>query len=361
MRIEYVTTGLRVGGAEKVVFDLASGMKARGHDVSVTSLLQPEAYAESLKQQGIDVRSLGIDRERKDVARLASALLAYRRAVAQRKPEIIHSHMVHANLFARAAVAFQTAPRLICTIHNTYEGGRLRDLCYALTNWASDLDTTISEAATRRFVSDGVLPRRTATVYSGVEVPSRSRPPVVAEDGHFRWIAVGRLETQKDYPTLLRAMARLRDASLTIAGDGSLRQPLEAMARHLGVEDRVVFLGTRTDIPEQFANHDGYVLSSSWEGFGLALAEAMASGLPVVATRSGGPSEIVGEDGACGLVVAPGDEAALAEAMEAVARQGPGARFEMGNRGRDRIARLFSRDGMLDRWEAIYARLGRRL
>ena len=359
MRIEYLTTGLQVGGAEKVVFDLASGMKARGHDVSVTSLLEPKAYAERLRQQGIDVRSLDLDRERKDLARVVSALFAYRRAVGSRKPDIIHSHMVHANLFARAAVAFQPSLRLICTIHNIYEGGRLRDLGYALTNWASDLDTTISEAATRRYVSDGVLPDRTMTVYSGVEVPRRSRAPVVAEGGRFRWIAIGRLEAQKDYPTLLRAMSQLGNASLSIAGDGSLRQPLEVMARHLGVHDRIMFLGARTDLEEQLANHDGYVLSSSWEGFGLALAEAMASGLPVVATRSGGPSEVVGEDAGCGLIVAPGDEAALAVAMDAVARLAPGARFEMGNRGRDRIASRFSRDGMLDRWEAIYSRVGR--
>ncbi len=358
MRIEYLITDLQVGGAEKVVFDLASGMRGRGHDVSVTSLLEPEAYADSLRQQGIEVRSLAIDRQRKSVGQVAAALLAYRRDLARRRPQLLHAHMVHANLFARAAIAFHPAPRLICTIHNTSEGGRLRDLGYALSNWASDLDTTISDAATSRFVTARVLPRRTLTVHNGVEIPAR-RLYVPAHDGPFRWLAVGRLEPQKDYPTLLRAISRLPDARLSIAGDGSLREALQSLARSLGLETRVAFLGTRTDIGELYASHDGYVLSSAWEGFGLALAEAMAHGLPAVATRSGGPSEIIGDDGACGLVVAPGDYAALAGAMAGMAAMEPGLRHELADRGRERVATRFSRDAMLDRWEAIYARFER--
>jgi glycosyltransferase involved in cell wall biosynthesis len=360
VRLEYLTTALQVGGAEKVVFDLATGMAARGHEVSVTSLMAPTAYVGELELAGIEVRSLGIDRARKDLRQVASALYNYRRAVGARRPDIVHAHMVHANLFGRAAAAFQSSWRLICTIHNTYEGGRLRDLAYRLTNWASDLDTTISEAATRRFVSDHVLPPRTLTVYNGVDVPA-SVPPPRTDSLRFRWLAVGRLEPQKDYASLLAAITQVPDATLSIAGDGTLRASLEQRAHELGITDRVTFLGTRTDMREQYAAHDGYVLSSAWEGFGLALAEAMASGMPVVATRSGGPSEIIGEGGACGLLVPVGDASALAAAMNAVARLPQEARTEMGRQGCDRIGRLFSRETMLDRWATIYAEVaGRR-
>ena len=360
MRVEYLTTALQIGGAEKVVFDLATGMAARGHDVRVTSLVVPAAYVSELNLSGIEVRSMGFDRTRKDIGQVALALSAYRREIAASRPQIVHAHMVHANLFGRAAAAFQSSLRLICTIHNTYEGGRLRDLAYRLTNWASDLDTTISEAATRRFVSAHVLPPGTLTVYNGVDV-SMPPPRAAADSPVFRWLAVGRLEPQKDYPCLLAAMAQLRNATLTIAGDGALRASLEERARELGIVDRVTFLGTRSDMPEQYASHDGYVLSSAWEGFGLALAEAMAVGLPVVATRSGGPSEVIGEGSACGLLVPASDASALAVAMNAVAKLPQEARTEMGRHGRNRIMRLFSRDAMLDRWELIYDQVaGRR-
>jgi glycosyltransferase involved in cell wall biosynthesis len=358
MRIEYLTTALQIGGAEKVVFDLATGMKARGHDVSVTSLIAPTAYVEELGRAGIETRSLGIDRARKDFGQVAAALLAYRRDVARRQPALVHAHMVHANLFGRAAMAFRPLPRLICTIHNTDEGGRLRDLAYRLTNWASDLDTTISEAATRRFVSDRVLPPGTRTIHNGVDVPMAVERRSAAGTG-FRWLAVGRLEPQKDYPMLLAAMARVPGSTLSIAGDGSLRAALEAEVRELGLGDRVRFLGTRTDMAQQYAGHDGYVLSSAWEGFGLALAEAMATGLPVVATRSGGPQEIIGDDGG-GLLVPVGDVAALATVMHAVARMSYAARAEMGRKGRSRIVTAFSRKAMLDRWEAVYGEVAAR-
>ncbi len=357
MRIEYLTTGLEVGGAERVVVELAAGMRERGHEVSITSLIPPTAHVDELAARGVTVRSLGINRARKSPSQLATALLVYRGAVARRAPHIVHAHMVHANLFGRLGLALQPSLRLICTIHNTDEGGRLRDLCYRLTNWASRLDTTISAAATTRFVSAGVLPLRTRTVHNGIVVPpTPPKRPLLA--GRFRWIAIGRLEPQKDYPVLLAAMAALPAATLTIVGDGSLRTQLEAMARQLGIAERVDFLGIRNDVSEQLARHDGYVLPSAWEGFGLALAEAMAMQLPVVATRAGGPVEIVGEDGAGGRLIPPGDPVALAAAMGEIMAMPPAARATMGERARDRVADHFSLDAMLNRWQAIYAEIG---
>ena len=107
MRVEYLTTALQIGGAEKVVFDLATGMAARGHDVRVTSLVVPAAYVSELNLSGIEVRSMGFDRTRKDIGQVALALSAYRREIAASRPQIVHAHMVHANLFGRAAAAFQ--------------------------------------------------------------------------------------------------------------------------------------------------------------------------------------------------------------------------------------------------------------
>jgi glycosyltransferase involved in cell wall biosynthesis len=262
--------------------------------------------------------------------------------------------MVHANLFARLSLAF-SGNKLICTIHNTHEGGRGRDLAYAATNWAACCNTTISKAATERFVSAHVLPRDTLTVYNGVDTARfRSLRPPLGRAGPFRWIAVGRLEPQKDYPTLLRALALVSDASLAIAGQGAGRTELETLTNQLGVADRVEFLGVRQDIPELLSRYDGFVLSSAWEGFGIGLVEAMAAGLPVIATRSGGPQEIIGDDGDAGLLVPTADPRALAAAMISVAGKDSYDRRMMGENARRRSASVFDINVALDRWQAIY-------
>ena len=350
MKIDYVVTGLDVGGAEVQVRDLAIGMKARGHDVSVTTLLPPKAYVDQLEAAGVIVRTLGISRQTPDFRAVLLAAFRLRRLVAIRRPEIVHSHMVHANLFARLALAL-SGNRLICTIHNIHEGGRARDLAYALTNWAAALNTTISEAATARFVNAHVLPKNTITIYNGVDISRFSGVSDTNEPaGRFRWIAIGRLELQKDYPTLLSAMVHLPSATLDIAGDGILRKDLVALAQELGIADRVTFLGVRNDIPDLLRQHDGYVLSSAWEGFGIAVVEAMASGLPVVVTDSGGPAEIVGRDGAAGIVVPASDAIALTAAMKTIVSLPEASRRGMGGSGRRRALAAFDLELVLGKW-----------
>jgi glycosyltransferase involved in cell wall biosynthesis len=360
MKLEYVVTGLQVGGAESLVCALAGGMRKRGHDVGVTSLLVPTAYVDRLQAVGIRVDTLGLDRQRQSPLSILRAALHFRRAMAARRPNIVHAHMVHANLFCRAALALQSWRRLICTIHSTDEGGRLRDLAYTLSNWASDLNTTISEAATKRFVEAHVLPPTTLTVHNGIDVDRfRCGRDGRQRGGPFRWIAVGRLSPEKDYTVLLEALATLPLTTLTIAGEGTERTALEALATRLGIAQRVSFLGVREDIPALLCAHDGYVLSSRREGFGLALAEAMASSLPVVATRSGGPVEVVGGDGRCGTLVPTGDPAALAEAMADIAERTPLQRLEMGVLAQARVAQRFDTRVLLDRFEEVYEALSR--
>ena len=359
MRIQYVVTGLDVGGAEVQVRDLAVGMKARGHDVTVTSLLRPNAYVDRLASAGIQVRTLNIKRRNVGIASLVRAAWTYRQGVRKLAPDVVHAHMVHANIFARLSLAFSKTP-VICTVHSMDEGGRARDAAYVLTNWASTLNSTISEAATKRFLDHRVLPRSTITVHNGVDTsefwPAASKERSSAP---FRWIAVGRLEAAKDYASLLRAVAQLPNITLDIAGAGSSEDELKALSHALDLEARVTFLGTREGIPALLRQYDAYVLSSTREGFGIAIVEAMASGLPVVVTDAGGPAEIVGRDGGAGLVVPPGDEHALAAAMRSMSSMAIPELRAMGKRGRERAVNLFDLKVALDRWESVYEEVAR--
>jgi glycosyltransferase involved in cell wall biosynthesis len=281
--------------------------------------------------------------------------------------------MVHANLVARLARLVAPVPVLICTAHNTYEVSSRarrpreitwRERAYRLTDFLCDLTTQVSQAGLERYVAVRATPRnKIRLVHNGVDVQrfrfiASERERIRAElevRGAFVWLAVGRLEPQKDYPTLLQAFARLgrSDSVLWIAGEGRLREELEGLARSLGLEGRVRLLGKRDDIPSLMSAADAFVLSSAWEGFGLVIIEAMACELPVVVTDSGGPREIV-EDGQTGFIVPPKDPDALAQAMLRLMSLPEAERRKMGKLGRERAAAQYSLDRIVDQWEALY-------
>jgi len=171
---------------------------------------------------------------------------------------------------------------------------------------------------------------------------------------------VGNLREPKDYPTMLQAMVRLadhpKDHVLLIAGAGEDENKLRQLATRLGLDTRVCWLGSRTDVPALMSAADGFVMSSSWEGTPMALLEAAASELPVVATNVGGIPEAV-EGGRGGYLVAPGEPSSLAMAMDRVMKLDDAVRLAMGRAGRERVLSSYGVDGVVDKWVSIYDRL----
>jgi glycosyltransferase involved in cell wall biosynthesis len=171
--------------------------------------------------------------------------------------------------------------------------------------------------------------------------------------------SVGRLHPQKDFATLLAAIAQVRKriptVRLLLVGDGELRDELESQSRSLGLSEIVTFAGSRTDVPEILAAVDVFTLSSLWEGMSNAALEAMAAGLPVVATAVGGTPEVV-VDEVTGLLVPPHDPTSLAGALTTLLRE-PALRRRMGQAGRERVQEQFSVERMVCRTEALYTEM----
>ena len=179
----------------------------------------------------------------RDAARLPGPRGLWRlaRMVRDWRPDVMHSHMVHANLMARALRLVAPVPALVSTIHNIYEGGAMRMAAYRLTNRLVDHMTIVSQAAADRFVRDRIVPRSLLTIVpNGVDTEQiRQVPPGTREalrheigvDQAFVWLAVGRFEPAKDYPNMLRAFARVRgtrpDAVLLLVSRGSLQPETE--------------------------------------------------------------------------------------------------------------------------------------
>jgi glycosyltransferase involved in cell wall biosynthesis len=173
----------------------------------------------------------------------------------------------------------------------------------------------------------------------------------------FLWLAAGRLDPVKDYPTLLMAMFNMPEpACLMIAGAGPLENELRQLSAQLGLESRVRFVGFEPNVWRLMQAADAFVLSSRWEGLPMALLEAAACGLPAVATDVPGTREAM-VDGETGLLATAGDAQALQDAMTRLMRMDPDAQDAMGHRARSLVVERFSLDKVLDRWENLYVDL----
>lgn len=364
MRILFLSTSMGLGGADQQLLSAAQVLRDRGHDIRIVSLTP-------LGPMGLEARSLGLTTDSLEMRRGVPdprGLVRLVRIVRAWKPDVVHSHMVHANLMARALRLLVSVPVLVSTIHNVYEGGPGLMAAYRLTNGLVDQMTIISEAAAGRFVGERIVPARLLTVIAnGVDTERmRNVPPGTgdmlrssfgATAAEFVWLAVGRFEIAKDYPNLLRAFARVRaarpDAVLVIVGQGSLHGEAEALTAELGLRDAVRFLGARNDVPAVMSAADGYVMSSAWEGMPMVLLEAAAAGLPIVATAVGGNGEVVRE-GESGFLVPARDPAALGAGMLRLMALPEGERRALGERGREHVRANYGLHRVAERWERVY-------
>ncbi len=369
-KIMFVITGLDHAGAEMQVLELASGLYDRGWLIQVVSLLRPTLDLRELESRGIVFKTLDMRKGVPD----PRAMWRLRKMIKQFAPDVVHSHMIHANLLARFTRLCVSVPMLVSTAHNTNEGGKLWMLLYRITDFLCELTTNVSQEAVNSYIEKKASPQRKIRfVPNGINLSkfakrSEERAAIRRElkaEGRFVWLAVGRLTAAKDYPTLLKAWARVKQgeaseqAMLLIVGDGEQRAALQQMMVSLDVESSVRFLGIRSDIPRLMATADCYVMSSLWEGMPMVLLESAACELPAVATDVGGNREVV-QDGVSGLLARPADEAHLAERMNALMSLPEEARLEMGSHGRKYVMEHFALDAVIAKWESLYRQLDKR-
>jgi glycosyltransferase involved in cell wall biosynthesis len=278
----------------------------------------------------------------RDLLGLVELVVLMRRAA----PDILHANSSKAGVLGRLAAAVAGVPVRIFTVHG-WAFSASSGLVSTLYRWADRLVaplTTLTICVAERERVAGLAagtcrPERTVVIPNAVDVeavpPARhdGNPPLV--------VSVGRLAAPKDAVTLVRALAALPGGRFTglIVGDGPDRPAVEEEVRRLGVQDTVELAGTRDDVPELLARADVFVLSSRSEGAPMSILEAMAAGLPVVATRVGGVDELVA-DGDTGMLVPPGDAAALSAALGLLIAD-PALRRRLGEAGRERVRRRF--------------------
>ena len=364
MEIVHVVENLDRGGLERTVVDLIASQRDAGHECRVICLFKLGLLARELLASGVRVDACG-KRPGLDLRALRRA-----RALIRQSPDaVIHTHNAMAHYYAVLASLGLPVKCRINTRHGM--GGRTRsgrqEWLYRQSLRGTDYAVAVCEAARQRFAADGMHPRRALlSVPNGIRL-ERFRPAddvarqsLVAELGlptGSRIIGtVGRLQPVKDHALLLRAFAKVRvqvpEAALVIVGDGPLRAALEAQAEQAGLSDALRFMGDRHDVPRLLTGMEVFALTSTSEGYSVALLEACASSLPIVATDVGGNREIV-RHGINGRLVPSGDTAAIATALIALLRGGEQA-AAMGRAGYAWAQAEASFRTMAERYHGLY-------
>jgi glycosyltransferase involved in cell wall biosynthesis len=358
-RLLLVVDSLEVGGAERHVVDLACALRRKGYGVEVACSVAGE-LAGSLEAAGVPVRPLTRQRVKRRVS------LAYARSIGrilkESRFDLVHAH-IYASAVAAAIAVRRIGLPLVITEHTeaSWQGWWTR----RVSRWTHRQAThTIAVSATtqRRLIEKDRLPPDRVSLIPNAVFPASDDSLDLTEALPAGWLegplvgVVARLQPEKRVADFLMAAARVSKVSprahFLVVGDGPLREELLDLARRIGVEKRVHFLGYRTDARSLVGLMDVLVVPSVTEGSPLIVLEAMAAGVPVLASAVGGIPDQVRHDKE-GLLVEPGDPKAFADPLCELLRD-PAYAKRLGEAGRRRSENEFGHATLVRRIEGVY-------
>lgn len=363
-RVFHLITRLLRGGAEAKTIRTVRGLEGFQFEVGYGAEYD-QGQVELLRQSGIKTTRFSTIRHYKP-ASTVPAVLAVARHLHRGDYDIVHTHSTEAGIIGRFAAALARAPHVVHTVHGVPFSSDRNDLlnqfvlhCERWSARHTDRIVVNADALADDYLSRGIgRPDQYTTVYSGIDIESfqdASPAPDVDGDG-VRLVMVGRMAEGKGFEDLLVAVKSLDDLDLSVylVGDGPIRSRLESRVDDEEIEDTVHVLGFREDVPRILAACDVFVLPSYREGTPRVITEAMATGLPVIATDIAGIPEQV-EDGTNGYLIQPGDVESLADRIRGLVIS-PRKRAEFGAAGEQYVER-FSQEQMLADLEEIYREL----
>ena len=360
VRIAFCITDLDPGEAERALVQLVARLNRARWEPAVFCLAGEGPLAGQLRAAGVRVVCLGASHwpYLGAMARLVRELQRF-------QPAILQTFLFHANLAGRVAAKMAGVRSVISGIRVAEKRSRFPLSIDRWTNRLVKVNVCVSQAVADFSVSEARLPcQKVVVIPNGVDVANfaNARPADLSAFGISPesrvFVSIGRLDRQKGFDDLIKAAALVipshPEAHFVIAGEGPERERLSRLITGKNMADRVHLAGWRADISELLAASYALVLPSLWEGMPNVVLEAMAAGLPIVATRVEGVPELV-VDGQTGLLVAPHDAPALATAVETLLAD-PKAARAMGSLGQKRVAAEFTWEQMTARYEELYSR-----
>lgn len=364
INIMQIVFSLKIGGLENLVVNLVKKMDTAKYNISVCCLKEGGILRRELTDLGIPVFT-----EQKHEGVDYTLVFRLARLLKQKKIDLIHTHNPAPWLYGAIAARIAGVKVVVHTEHsNLFSNQKRLMLAEKFLSKITDIIISDSEKVTQHLIDkQRISPQKIRTILNGIDIEkfqkeinikNKKRELGIKEGGLVIGI-VARLEPIKDHLTLLDAFNRISkkipEVVLVVVGDGSLRESLKNRIEKLKIGDKVYFLGVRNDISEIIRIFDIFVLSSLSEGLSLSLLEAMAVGLPVVATDVGGNPEVI-VDGITGLLVPPNDPESMAKAIIEILSNEKLSR-EMGLAGRKKIEEKFSLERMTLEYIDIYKSL----
>jgi len=362
MRILQLISSAGYYGAENVLLCLAESLRSSGHENVIgvfrnqhkpNTQIADRARAAGLETVIIPCRSR-IDRE---------AVAAIRECIKTKEIDLLHTHGYKSNIYGIKAARAARIP-LVATCHN-WPGLTLPLRLYSILDrialHRANHIVAVSDNVRKRLRRFAIPASKITVIQNGIDTARfASANPALRQEFHLNGKtvigAVGRLSSEKGHSFLLRAVARIAEEfpnlAVVFAGSGPEQPALESLARELKLENKVVFAGFRQDVPEVYASLDIFVLPSLQEALPLTLLEAMAAGLPVVASHVGDVRKIV-VSGESGLLAEPGSADSLYRALAELLRQ-PALRDTLRAKGRTVVSTSFSVQRMATRYLQVY-------
>jgi glycosyltransferase involved in cell wall biosynthesis len=366
IRLLKMLTSFQIGGTERQVANLALGIHASRFELHLACLRNRGELLQELEQ-------LRVPRPVFDIGRLYSPETLWQairliRYIRRNLIQIVHTYGFYPNIFAVPAARIAGASIVVASIRD--RGDILTPLQRRIQKLVCRLADCVlvnAEAIREALIRQGYRPGNIVVIKNGIVAPQ----PAARQNGTVLRSELGvpattplifvfsRLNTMKGLEYFIEAAAlatkNVPEARFLIVGDGAKRTELEAHAKRLGLQNKVIFTGFRTDVPKLLSEAAISVLPSLSEGLSNSLLESMAAGVPVIAANVGGNPEIIEHD-VSGLLVPVKDSAALAAAMGRLLDD-PQLAARFGEAGRERVAEVFSMERSLGEIESLYERL----
>ena len=352
--VVHVSLGLDVGGMERLLVEFARWTDRSRFDLHFVALQSEGVAAKQIRELGWTVSTLG-----KPAGFRPDLVVSLSRHLRRLGADVVHTHNTAGYLYGVAAAVLARVGNIIHTRHGQRFKAPLRQTMSFrwLSPWVNHM-VSVCEDGRRLTIAEGIAADRTCTIRNGIDL---SEFPYVGPTHGGPAVVVARLSPEKDIASLIRAVAvahgkrRVHEPNLIlrIVGDGIERASLEQLAEQLGLASSIEFLGQKQNIHETLQGCSMFLLPSLTEGISLTLLEAMACGLPVVATHVGGTPEVV-NPGVTGTLVAAKDPEAMANAMLHLWRD-PITSQRYGLEGRQRVELEFGIQRMMHQYEQLYA------
>ena len=368
IKVLRVLPSLEMGGVEKTLISLLPHLEEKGFTVKVCTLYRKDILAKELEKIGIPVINIGM-RARIDIdLKYLRGIFHLAEFIRKEKFHIVHTHLYRANTPGRIAAILARVPIIIANEHNvdswkTFSQRRMDRFLAKFT----DKIIAVSQKVKKFYVNEVGIPEdKLEVIYNGVDLKRfekdfdkrKKRKELGLPLSSPLVGTIGRLQPQKDHKTFLKAssliLKKFPKVHFLIVGGGSLRDELEDFTKELKIEKNVHFLGERKDIEEILPLMDIFVLTSKREGFPITILEAMACGLPVVATSVGGCPELV-EEGETGFIVSPKNPVLLSKRVINLLRN-RALGGKMGQKAKKR-ANLFTIEKMGEYTTLLYNKL----